>query len=82
MSVKIINRNKTKLTLQIEIDLDENSMLNSEELILTALNAAGNEATKVALLQFDTDGSPIEKDNKKWSSKGSKKKFTKPLMEK
>ena len=79
MPVKIINREANKITLQIEIELDNNSMLNSEERILTTLNEAGLEATKIALKSFDTDGSPITVGGKILTSKGSeKKKFKHP----
>lgn len=48
-------------------------MLNSEEQIQKALNEAGVLATQTALSQFDTDGSPIELEGKKYTSKGQKK---------
>ena len=80
MDVKVIKQESTKLTLQIEIDLAEGSMLQSENQIQAALNAAGLEATKVALQQFDTNGSPIDVEGKKLTSKGQVKKNTRPLM--
>ena len=73
MSVRITKRTNNKLTMEIEIDLDNTSMLNSEENILKTLNEAGNEATQIALEQFDTDGNGIKLNNKNWSSKGKKK---------
>lgn len=73
MSVKITKRTKTRITLEIEIDLDSSSMLNSEEEILKVINEAGNEATKVALEQFNTNGNQIKIADKNWSSKGKKK---------
>ena len=60
MASKIIKKDGKKITLQIEIELDPNSMLNSEEQIAKALNDAGIKATKEALEQFDTNGSPIK----------------------
>ena len=74
MSVKITKRTNRKITMEIEIELDSKSMLNSEENILKTLNAAGNEATKIALKQFDTNGNRIQISNKNWSSKVKKKK--------
>lgn len=73
MSVKITKRTKTSVTMEIEIELDAKSMLNSEEAILDAVNEAGNKATKIALEQFDTDGNRITVKGKNWSSKGKKK---------
>ena len=66
-----------KLKLSIEIDLDPNSMLTSEEQIAKALNEAGQVATKEALELLDTDGSPIELGGKLLTSKGKQKKSTK-----
>ena len=56
-------------------------MLNSEEQIAKALNSAGIQATKKALEQFDTDGSPIDVEGKRLTSKGKEKKSTKYPME-
>lgn len=77
MSSKIIKRVGKKVTLQVEVELDEHSMLNSEEQILQALNAAGAELTKEALSRFDTDGSPIAVKGEKYTSRGQEKKDTK-----
>ena len=80
MSAKIISQKEGKLTLQVEIDLDATSMLNSEERIQTALNELGSLATVKALDQFDTNGEPIEVNGKKMTSKGQeKKKFKRPM---
>ena len=65
--------------MEIEIELDPGSMLNSEEQIAAALNEAGLQATQEALEQFDTDGSPIEVKGEVLTSKGKQKKSTKPL---
>lgn len=82
MGVKITKRTKRRITLEIEIDLDSNSMLNSEEEILKMVNEAGKEATKVALEQFDTNGNRIRIADKNWSSKGKKKRNMKRPTEK
>ena len=74
MKSKIIKRIGNKLTLEVEFLLDSDSMLNSEEQIQLALNEAGLLATQTALSQFDTDGSPIELDGEKYTSKRRKKK--------
>jgi len=67
------------LTLQIEIDLDASSMLNSEERIQYALNELGSLATAKALGQFDTTGGPIEINGEKMTSKGQEKKNPRTL---
>ena len=74
MSTTIISRKKGSVTLQIQVEFS-NSMLKSEEAILKALNEAGNIATGEALKQFDTDGSEIEVEGRKWTSKGHEPKF-------
>lgn len=70
MSSTIISREKESITVQITINFS-NSMLKSEESILEALNEAGTIATEEALKQFDTDGSDIEVNGQKYTSKGS-----------
>jgi hypothetical protein len=45
-------------------------MLSTEEAIQQGLNQAGLLATDYALSRFDTDGTPIEIDKKKYTSKG------------
>ena len=74
MHPKVTRLSKTRIKLEVEIELDSKSMLNSEEQIQSALNELGGEATQVALSQFDTDGRPIEVAGKKLTSKGYKKK--------
>jgi hypothetical protein len=50
------------------------SMLKSEESILNAVNEVGTLATSEAIEQFDTDGSPIQKDSETWTSFGAEAK--------
>jgi outer membrane protein assembly factor BamB len=52
----------------------EKSMLQSEEAILNAVNEVGTLATGKAIEQFDTDGSPIQKDSETWTSFGAESK--------
>jgi hypothetical protein len=52
----------------------EESLLESEEKILAALNEAGMLATVQALKRFDTDGTPIEVGGSRWTSKGQEPK--------
>ena len=82
MASKIIKKDGKKITLQIEIELDPKSMLNSEEQIAKALNDAGVKATKEAIEQFDTNGSPIQVAGDKLTSKGQEKKIIKRPMDK
>ena len=81
MSSRIIKEQGNKITLQLEVELDPKSMLNSEEQIAKALNEAGLKFTEKALEQFDTDGSPIDVGGKVLRSKGQEKKTTKFPME-
>lgn len=59
--------NKVKITLHVELG---RSMLENENKIQDALNAAGSMLTASALDHLDTDGSPIRLGNVKLTSKG------------
>ena len=82
MSLEVIKKGGKKYVLQMEIELDDSSMLSSEEQIQLGVNALGREATKLAMHQFDTRGEPIVKDGITMSSKGMLKKTTRAPMEK
>ncbi|MDR0796361.1 MAG: ISKra4 family transposase, partial [Tannerella sp.] len=69
MEAKIIKTSAKRITIQLEIDL-EDEMLSSEEAIQQGVNQAGLLATHYSLSRFDTDGSPILIDKKKYTSKG------------
>lgn len=69
MSATIIETTADSVTLQITIPLSS-SFLETEETIQTMLNEAGTLASGAALQRFDTDGSPIEWQGEKWTSKG------------
>lgn len=69
MDANIVKRSKKTYTIEIEIPYGS-SMMESEELIQRKINQAGSLATGEALIQFDTDGSPISVGNKKMTSKG------------
>lgn len=73
MSARIIKKDGGKVTIEVDIELEGN-MLSQEEAIQLALNEAGKLATRTALENFDTDGTPIEVKGQRLSSKGSKKK--------
>lgn len=61
------------LTVSVNLRF-EGSMLEMEEKIALTVNELGKIATKEALNQFDTDGSPIVVGNKRYTSKGLVKK--------
>jgi hypothetical protein len=69
MEAKIIKTDSRRITIQLEIDLEE-EMLDTEEAIQRGVNQAGLLATQYALSQFDTDGSAIKVAEKKYTSKG------------
>lgn len=69
MEAEIIKSDSKSVTIQVTIPLKE-EMLSSEELIQEGINRAGLLATQYALSRFDTDGTPIEVDKRKYTSKG------------
>ncbi len=78
MDAKIIKRTKKSFIITVEIPYAK-SMLEAEELIQAKLNEAGCLSTGEALLQYDTDGSPITVDGTKMTSKGlTPKKYQTP----
>lgn len=75
MSSKITKRTGNRITLELELDLSEYSMLDSEASIAKVLNDAGLLLSEASLLKFDTDGSPLEVGGKKYTSRGQEKKI-------
>jgi hypothetical protein len=69
MEAEIIKTNSNSITIQVTIPLSED-MLSSEDAIQQGINQAGLLATRYALSQHDTDGSPIKVYDKKLTSKG------------
>lgn len=69
MNSEIIKTESRSITIQFTIPI-ESEMLSTEESIQRAVNEAGLLATEYALSQFDTDGSPIQVGQKKYTSKG------------
>lgn len=58
-------------TVRLEVTVElADSMLGSEEAILSALNDAGVLATETALERFDTDGATFEQGGVRWHCKG------------
>jgi hypothetical protein len=69
MPALIMDRQPDTVTLQIQVPLS-GSMLETEAAIQQALNEAGVLATHAALQHFDTDGSPLQRGDTLWYSKG------------
>jgi len=69
MTASVVSIEGDVLTLEVKVCLS-GSMLEAEEAILDALNAAGCVATERALERFDTDGSHLLFGGTKWFSKG------------
>lgn len=67
-------------TLSMNLKL-EGSMLEMEEHIQQMVNSIGLQVTLAALGKFETDGSPIEHQGSKLTSKGVQKKVSKRPME-
>lgn len=74
MPAKMISSDSEKTIIEVCI-MNSNSMLDGEEFIQSALNEAGQIASKVLLKRFDTDGSPIVVGDVKLTSKGLKPKL-------
>ena len=69
MEAEIIKKDFESITLQLTISFSAD-MLSSEEAIQQGVNLAGLLATEHSLSRFDTDGTPIEVSEKKYTSKG------------
>src|SRR3954449_13422198 len=73
MSATLVQRDDSSVTIQVRIPLSR-SLLDTEQAVQTALNAAGLLATTEALRQFDTDGSPLLIGSTRYTSKGQEPK--------
>ena len=69
LEAAVLKKDSSSITLQLTIPLSSD-MLSSEEAIQEGVNLAGLLATEHSLSRFDTDGTPIEVDDKKYTSKG------------
>lgn len=69
MSATVSSNSDGSLTVSFTFT-PANSMLESEERLQRALNAAGNLATGKCLEQFDSDGTPLLVGGEKFTSKG------------
>jgi hypothetical protein len=81
MSGAIIKREGNKMTITLTVELSGN-MLEMEEHIQKSVNELGQIETQLALEQFDTNGSEIEIEGVKLTSKGQEKKKSRPRMAK
>lgn len=69
MSVHIVHKHSSEVTLQVTFDL-KGDLLDVEERIQSVLNEAGCQATTLAIAKFDTDGSPVMTGDIKWTRRG------------
>ena len=53
MSIKIISKNEKKITIELTVDLDNESFLQTEEKIMDKVNELGVTLTKEALKNLD-----------------------------
>lgn len=68
MKAEVITQTGTELTIQIKLDIS-GTLLEAEGKILDACNEVGKVATICALKGFDTDGSPIQIADVKFTAK-------------
>ena len=71
VQVEALIKEKTESYIKIEIKIPyTRSMIESEELVQTGLNAGGLLASEEIISTFDTDGSDIKIGNVKFTNKG------------
>lgn len=73
MQPTIIREENGSLTISINLHL-QGTMLEQEEQIRQAVNSVGRTATGCALQSFDTNGTPIELNGVRHTSKKPQKK--------
>jgi hypothetical protein len=66
----IVYSDSNSVTIQVTIPLSSKGMLPTEENIQRGVNQAGLLATRHALSQYDSDGSPIKYGGEKYTGKG------------
>ena len=81
MSVKIISKNKKRVTLEVSIDLDSENFLETEERIMDKVNELGQKITEEALKNLEIKETVIAVKEQRLYAKKVKKNI-KPLMEK
>jgi hypothetical protein len=71
MQASIISADGHRIVIQIEVDTAAcHDLVDCEEAIQEVLNEAGTLATAEVLKRFDTDGQPIMRGERRWTSKG------------
>lgn len=71
MRTRVIDSDNNSLTLQVVVDTGScRELVDFEEAIQKALNEAGTLATAAALKRFDADGQPLQRDGRRFTSKG------------
>jgi hypothetical protein len=73
MQATVIQSDSKGVRIKIEVEVfipKGKGMLQMEELIQSSIHQAGLMSTECALCEFDTDGSPITVEGKKYTSKG------------
>jgi hypothetical protein len=75
---QLIARTGNELTIEVKVNID-GSLLQAEDAIQNACNEVGLLATEKALKNFDTDGTPLQTGDIKWTAKPpSEKKYQTP----
>lgn len=80
MSIKIISKNEKKITIELTVDLDNESFLQTEEKIMDKVNELGVTLTKEALKNLDIKATVLKINEQNHYAKEIKKNI-KPLME-
>jgi hypothetical protein len=78
MSVKVISKNKKRVTLEVSIDLDSKNFLETEELIMHKVNELGQKITEEALKNLEIKETLIVVNEQKLYAKEVKKNIKHP----
>jgi hypothetical protein len=73
MSVKIVSKNKKKITLEVSIDLDNENFLQTEGLIMDKVNELGQKVTEETLKNLEIKETVIVVKEQKLYAKNRKK---------
>lgn len=73
MSIRVVEQSRNRIKLELTIEFSE-SMLEGESTIQRVLNEAGTVATGALLKHYDTNGTAIEIEGNRWTSKGEQPK--------
>ena len=78
MSVKVISKNKKRVTLEVSIDLDSENFLQTEELIMDKVNELGQKITEEALKNLEIKETVIAVKEQRLYAKNVKKNIKHP----